>query len=160
MTLGYSRKCVRLLTSHSSSRTWNKLHERAFSKLGGAVKIVVLDDLGKVALAPDFYDLAIKPLYCDVLHHYGAVATPRKIADPDRKGQGESGGKSRKFAPCSSPADSGLNYKASRWHSLSVESQRHCSSAFRCLPAGQKSVQLYNLQGTPRCEHIRESKTL
>ena len=43
MTLGYSRKCVRLLTFRSSSRIWAELHEKAFRRLGGSVRVVVLD---------------------------------------------------------------------------------------------------------------------
>jgi len=45
MTLGYSRKSVRLLTFRSSSRIWAELHEKAFRRLGGAPSIVVLDNL-------------------------------------------------------------------------------------------------------------------
>jgi transposase len=45
MTLGYSRKAVRLLTFRSSSRIWAELHEKAFRRLGGATRIVVLDHL-------------------------------------------------------------------------------------------------------------------
>jgi transposase len=45
MTLGYSRKSVRLLVFRSSSRTWAELHEKAFRRLGGSVRIVVLDNL-------------------------------------------------------------------------------------------------------------------
>jgi transposase len=45
MTLGCSRKSVRLLTFRSSSRLWAELHERAFRRLGGATRIVVLDNL-------------------------------------------------------------------------------------------------------------------
>jgi len=41
VTLGYRRKCVRLVTFQSSTRIWAELHERAYRKLGGAVKIVV-----------------------------------------------------------------------------------------------------------------------
>jgi transposase len=33
LTLGYSRKCVRLLTWRSSVRTWAELHEKAFRRL-------------------------------------------------------------------------------------------------------------------------------
>ena len=36
MTLGYSRKAVRLLTFRSSTRTWAELHEKAFRRLGGS----------------------------------------------------------------------------------------------------------------------------
>ncbi len=91
LTLGYSRKCVRLLTFQSSTRIWAELHERAFRKLGGAVKIVVPDNLGEGVLKPDIYDATLNPLYRDVLAHYGAVAVPCRVADPDRKGKVESG---------------------------------------------------------------------
>ena len=35
LTLGYSRKAVRLLTFRSSAQTWAELHEKAFRRLGG-----------------------------------------------------------------------------------------------------------------------------
>ena len=35
LTLGYSRKSVRLLVFHSSTQTWAELHEKAFRRLGG-----------------------------------------------------------------------------------------------------------------------------
>jgi transposase len=91
MTLGYSRKCVRLLTFQSSTRIWAELHELAFRKLGGAVKIVVPDNLREGILKPDLYDATLNPLYRDVLAHYGAVAMPCRVGDPDRKGKVESG---------------------------------------------------------------------
>ncbi len=84
MTLGCSRKSVRLLTFRSSSRIWAELHERAFRRLGGATRIVVLDNLREGVLVPDIYDPALNPLYRDVLAHYGAVAMPCRIQDPDR----------------------------------------------------------------------------
>lgn len=91
MTLGYSRKSVRLLVFRSSSRTWAKLHEKAFRRLGGSVRIVVLDNLKEGVLTPDIYDAALNPLYRDLLAHYGAVAMPCRVRDPDRKGKVESG---------------------------------------------------------------------
>jgi transposase len=91
LTLGYSRKCVRLLTFQSSTRTWAELHEQAFRRLGGTTKTVVLDNLGEGVLKPDIYDPALNPLYRDVLAHYGAVALPCRVADPDRKGKVERG---------------------------------------------------------------------
>jgi hypothetical protein len=36
MTLGCSRKCVRLLVFRSSARVWAELHEKAFRRLGGS----------------------------------------------------------------------------------------------------------------------------
>jgi transposase len=91
MTLGYSRKSVRLLIFHSSSRTWADLHEKAFRRLGGSVRIVVLDNLREGVLTPDIYDPTLNPLYRDLLAHYGAVAMPCRVRDPDRKGKVESG---------------------------------------------------------------------
>src|SRR5436853_2772091 len=90
MTLGCSRKSVRLLTFRSSARIWAELHERAFRRFGGATRIVVLDNLREGVLVPDLYDPALNPLYRDVLAHYGAVAMPCRIQDPDRKGKVES----------------------------------------------------------------------
>lgn len=85
MTLGYSRKAVRLLVFESSSQTWAQLHEQAFRRLGGSVRVVVLDNLGEGVLRPDIYDPSLNPLYRDVLAHYGAVALPCRVGDPDRK---------------------------------------------------------------------------
>lgn len=90
-TLGYSRKCVRLLTFHSSARIWAELHEQTFRRLGGVPKIVVQDNLREGVLKPDFYDPALNPLYREMLAHYGAVALPCRVRDPDRKGKVESG---------------------------------------------------------------------
>src|SRR5271166_4918368 len=91
MTLGCSRKSVRLLTFRSSSRIWAELHERAFRRLGGATRIVVPDNLREGVLAADIYDPRLNPLYRDVLAHYGVTALPCKVRDPDRKGKVESG---------------------------------------------------------------------
>lgn len=90
LTLGYSRKAVRLLTWKSSTRIWAELHERAFRRLGGATQCVVLDNLKEGVLEPDVYDPTLNPLYRDVLAHYGAVALPCRVRHPDRKGKTES----------------------------------------------------------------------
>lgn len=91
MTLGYSRKCVRLLSFRSSSRIWAELHEQAFRRLGGSVRVVVLDNLREGVLKADIHDPTLNPLYRDVLAHYGAVALPCRVKDPDRKGKVEAG---------------------------------------------------------------------
>jgi transposase len=90
LTLGYSRKAVRLLTFRSSSRIWAELHEKAFRRLGGSTRVVVLDNLREGVLVPDIYDSSLNPLYRDVLTHYGVIALPCRIKDPDRKGKVES----------------------------------------------------------------------
>jgi len=91
LTLGYSRKSVRLLTFRSSSRIWAELHERAFRRLGASPRVVVLDNLREGVLKPDVYDPVLNPLFADVLTHYGVVALPCRVRDPNRKGKVESG---------------------------------------------------------------------
>src|SRR4029079_11640460 len=91
LTLGYSRKCVRLLVWRSSAQVWAQLHEQAFRRLGGTVHVIVLDNLREGVLTPDVYDPALNPLYRDVLAHYGVTALPCRVGDPDRKGKVEAG---------------------------------------------------------------------
>ena len=91
LTLGYSRKSVRLLEFRSSAQIWSELHEKAFRRLGGVTRVVVLDNLKEGVLTPDIYDPTLNPLYRDVLTHYGAVAVACRVNHPDRKGKVESG---------------------------------------------------------------------
>jgi transposase len=91
LTLGFSRKAVRLLTFKSSSRIWAELHEKAFRRLGGAPRVVVPDNLKEGVAEPEFYDPVLNPLYRDLLKHYGAIAIPARVGHPDRKGKVESG---------------------------------------------------------------------
>src|SRR6185295_6817607 len=90
MVLGCSRKAARFLTLRSSSRIWAELHEKAFRRLGCSTRVVVLDNLREGVLVPDIYDPTLNPLYRDVLAHYGVIALPCRIKDPDRKGKVES----------------------------------------------------------------------
>jgi transposase len=91
LTLAYSRKAVRLLVWHSSAQTWAELHERAFRRLSGSTRVVVLDNLKEGVLTPDIYEPTLNPLYREVLAHYGVVGLPCRVGDPDRKGKVESG---------------------------------------------------------------------
>jgi transposase len=90
LTLGFSRKAIFLLTFKSSSQIWAQLHEEAFRRLGGATRVVMLDNLREGVLKPDVYDPTLNPLYRDVLAHYGATAIPCRVRDPNRKGKTES----------------------------------------------------------------------
>ena len=40
---------------------------------------------------PKYYDPTLNPLFRDVLTHYGVVAVPCRVRDPDRKGKVEAG---------------------------------------------------------------------
>ena len=61
MALGYSRKSVRLLVFRSSSQTWAELHEKAFRRLTGVTRVVVLDNLREGVLTADIYDPTLNP---------------------------------------------------------------------------------------------------
>ena len=90
LTLGFSRKCVRLIVFTSSTHTWAEMHETAFARLGGTPRVLILDNLREGVLKPDIYDPTINPVYRDMLAHYRAIAMPCRIRDPDRKGKVES----------------------------------------------------------------------
>ena len=85
-TLGYSRTSVRLVVWRSTTQIWAELHERAFRRLGGTVRVVVHDNLREGVLTPDIYDPTLTPLYRDVLAHDGVIALPCRVRDPDRTG--------------------------------------------------------------------------
>jgi transposase len=90
MTLKYSGKSFRKTVWKADQESWARLHEEAFRSFGGSVSYVVLDNLKQGVLRPDLYEPALNPLYAAVLAHYGVVADPARIADPNRKGTVES----------------------------------------------------------------------
>lgn len=98
MTLGWSRKSVRLVAWKSSAATWVELHERAFRALGGVPRLIVLDNLREGVIKPDIYDPVLNPLYRAMLAHYGTAALTCRVRDPDRKGKVEADVKSAERA--------------------------------------------------------------
>jgi transposase len=90
MTLRYSRRSFRKVVWQSSTETWARLHEEAFRYFGGCVQYVVLDNLREGVIKPDIYEPELNRLYAEVLKHYGVVADPARVRDPNRKGTVES----------------------------------------------------------------------
>ncbi|MFD2850303.1 IS21 family transposase [Eoetvoesiella caeni] len=86
MTLRYSRRSFRRVVWKSSQETWAQLHEQAWRYFGGTTHYVVLDNLKEGVLAPDLYEPELNPVYAMVLRHYGVVADPARVRDPNRKG--------------------------------------------------------------------------
>ena len=67
LTLGFSRKAVRLLMFRSSSRTWAELHETAFRRLGASLRLIILDKPREGLADAEYYDPRLNPLFRDVL---------------------------------------------------------------------------------------------
>ena len=86
MTLKYSRRSFRKVVWRSSKETWAKLHEQAFRYFGGCTQYVVLDNLKEGVIKPDIYEPELNAVYAAMLDHYGVVADPARVRDPDRKG--------------------------------------------------------------------------
>jgi transposase len=86
MTLKYSRRSFRKVVWTSSQETWARLHEEAFRYFGGVVQYVVLDNLREGVIKPDIYEPELNPIYAAMLNHYGVMADPARVRDPNRKG--------------------------------------------------------------------------
>lgn len=90
MTLRYSRRSFRKVVWKSSKEVWCRLHEEAFRYFGGCPEYVVLDNLKEGVIRPDIYEPELNRLYEAMLLHYGVIADPARIRDPNRKGTVES----------------------------------------------------------------------
>lgn len=90
MTLAYSGKSFRKTVWKTDQQTWARLHEEAFRALGGCPRYVVLDNLKEGVIRPDIYEPGLNAVYSAMLAHYGVVADPCRVADPNRKGAVES----------------------------------------------------------------------
>ncbi len=86
MTLRYSRRSFRKVVWKSSQEVWAQLHEEAFRYFGGCPQYVVLDNLKEGVIKPDIYEPELNPVYTALLAHYGVVADPARVGDPNRKG--------------------------------------------------------------------------
>jgi len=90
MTLKYSGKSFRKTVWKTDQEIWARLHEQAFHAFGGCPKYVVLDNLREGVIRPDLYAPELNPVYAAMLAHYGVVADPCRVGDPNRKGTVES----------------------------------------------------------------------
>lgn len=85
MTLRYSRRSFRRVVWKSSQETWANLHEQAWRYFGGSCVYTVLDNLKEGVIKPDLYEPELNAVYAAVLAHYGVVADPARVRDPNRK---------------------------------------------------------------------------
>ncbi|WP_233254668.1 IS21 family transposase [Limnohabitans sp. 2KL-51] len=85
-TLRHSRRSFRRVVWKSSQQVWAQLHEQAFRYFGGCPQYVVLDNLKEGVQRPDLYEPELNLVYAAMLEHYGVVADPARVRDPNRKG--------------------------------------------------------------------------
>jgi transposase len=85
MTLKYSGKSFRKVVWKTDQQTWARLHEQAWRAFGGCPRYVVLDNLKEGVIRPDIYAPELNPVYGAMLAHYGVVADPCRVRDPNRK---------------------------------------------------------------------------
>jgi transposase len=90
MTLKYSGKSFRKTVWKTDQEIWAQLHEQAFRAFGGCPQYVVLDNLKEGVIRPDLYEPELNSVYAALLAHYGVVADPCRVRDPNRKGTVES----------------------------------------------------------------------
>ena len=81
LTLGYSRKSVRLLVFRSSSQTWAELHEKAFRRLGGVTRVELSSIICAKAFSPRTYIRPHTPIpfTATCSEHYGGRYLPQPI---------------------------------------------------------------------------------
>jgi len=127
MVLKYSGRAFRKVVWKSSKETWCRLHEEAFRYFGGYPQYVTLDNLKEGVIKPDIYDPDLNVLYAAMLSHYGVVADPARVNDPNRKGTVENGVKytqdtglkGRRFAHIEAQND-WLRHWEERWAALRI----------------------------------------
>jgi len=127
----------------SSARVWAELHEKAFRRLGGVTRVVVLDNLREGVLTPDIYEPTLNPLYRDVLQHYGVIALPCRVQDPDRKGKVERaiGYARQSFWPLREFTDlHDVNRQARQWLSEVANQRQHRETRQRPLDRFQPAA--------------------
>lgn len=90
MTLRFSRKSFRKCVWRTSQEIWARLHEEAWRSFGGSTQYDVHDNLKEGVISPDLYEPELNPIFAAMLKHYGVVADPCRVRDPNRKGTVES----------------------------------------------------------------------
>jgi len=104
---------------------------------------VVLDNLREGVLTPDIYEPTLNPLYRDVLQHYGVIALPCRVQDPDRKGKVERaiGYARQSFWPLREFTDlHDVNRQARQWLSEVANQRQHRETRQRPLDRFQPAA--------------------
>ena len=90
-TLGASSYTFAEATATQALRDWIGSHVRCFAFFGGAVRIVVPDNLKSGVTAPCRYEPDINPAYLRFASHYGIAVVPARVRKPRDKPKVENG---------------------------------------------------------------------
>ncbi len=87
-TPGFCRRLQQFPGVHATRDGTETKHWRGFATFRRA-DYVVLDNLKEGVAKPDLYEPELNPVYAATLAHYGAIADPARVRDPNRKGSVE-----------------------------------------------------------------------
>jgi len=76
--LGASNYTFAEATPGQDLRSWIGSHMRAFEFFGGAVEVVVPDNLKSGVTHPSYYEPELNPTYRDLAEHYGVAILPAR----------------------------------------------------------------------------------
>ena len=85
LVLSYSRHMFIHMVTRLDQQAWIHAHVAAFAFLGGAPRILVIDNLKPGVLKPDLYDPQINRGYAELASHYGVLIDPCRIVHPKDK---------------------------------------------------------------------------
>jgi transposase len=91
VVLSYSRKGYSEALPRQSTEDFIRALENGFRALGGAPRILVIDNLRAAVQKADWYDPQLNPKVEAFCHHYGCVILPAKPYTPRHKGKVEAG---------------------------------------------------------------------
>lgn len=93
MVLGFSRHMYAEIVFDQKSKTWLRLHQRAFRAFGGVAETVVPDNLKAAVVRSAFSsedEPALNRSYRELARHYGFTISPTPPYQPQKKGKVES----------------------------------------------------------------------
>jgi hypothetical protein len=142
-TLRYSRRSFRLRGLEVQPADLGRAARAGLAPLRRLPQYVVLDNLKEGVIKPDLYEPELNPVYAATLAHYGVVADPARVRDPNRKGTVEhaightqaTALKGRRFESIEEQ-----NEFLEHWEKSGRPSASTAASAARCRPCSRRSA--------------------
>jgi len=91
IVLSHSRKSYSEVVFRQTTEAFIRVLENAFRAFGGALKVLVIDQLRAAVKNPDWFDPELNPKVESFCRHYGVVILPTQPYTPRHKGKIERG---------------------------------------------------------------------